>query len=36
MWPLTLVNGIPTREEAEQVQLELLEAVTKPAPDHEA
>ena len=31
-WPLTLVTAIPTRQEAEQVQLELLEAMTKSAP----
>ena len=28
-WPLTLVNAIPTRKEAEQVQFQLLEVMTK-------
>ena len=31
-WPLTLVNGIPTRQEAEQVQFQLLEVMTKSTP----
>lgn len=33
-WPLTLVTAIPTRQEAERVQFELLEAMTKSTPDH--
>jgi len=32
MWPLGLVTAIPTRQEAEQVQFELLEAMTKSMP----
>lgn len=32
MWPLGLVTAIPTRQEAEQVQFELLEAMTKSTP----
>lgn len=32
-WPVTLVTAIPTRQEAEKVQFELLEAMTKSAPD---
>ena len=31
-WPLTLVNGIPTRQEAEEVQFQLLEVMTKSTP----
>ena len=31
-WPLTLVNAIPTRKEAEQIQFQLLEVMTKSAP----
>jgi hypothetical protein len=31
-WPLALVTAIPTRQEAEEVQFELLEAMTKSAP----
>jgi hypothetical protein len=31
-WPLTLVNGIPTRREAEQIQFQLLEVMTKSKP----
>ncbi|HEX40746.1 MAG TPA: hypothetical protein ENN81_01625 [Phycisphaerales bacterium] len=30
-WPLTLVNAIPTRREAEQIQLQLLEPMTRAA-----
>ncbi len=32
-WPLTLVSAIPTRNEAEQIQRELLEIVTEPDSD---
>lgn len=35
-WPLTLVSAIPTRQEAEEVQFELLEAMTRSAPRHKA
>ncbi len=31
-WPLTLVNAIPTRKEAEQVQFQLLEVMTISTP----
>ncbi len=31
-WPLTLVNGIPTRREAEQMQFQLLEVMTESTP----
>jgi hypothetical protein len=31
-WPLVLVNAIPTRREAEQVQFQLLEVMTKSTP----
>ena len=31
-WPLALVTAIPTRQEAEKVQFELLEAMTKSTP----
>jgi len=31
-WPLTLVNGIPTRREAEQIQFRLLEVMTESKP----
>ena len=31
-WPLTLVNGIPTRREAEQIQFQLLEVMTESTP----
>ena len=31
-WPLTLVNGIPARQEAEQIQLRLLEVMTESTP----
>lgn len=30
-WPLTLANDIPTRREAEQIQLQLLEPMTRAA-----
>jgi hypothetical protein len=32
MWPLGLVTAIPTWQEAEQIQFELLEAMTKSMP----
>ncbi len=31
-WPLALVNAIPTRREAEQIQFQLLEVMTKSTP----
>ena len=31
-WPLALVTAIPTRQEAEKVQFELLEAMTRSTP----
>ncbi len=35
-WPLTLVNAVPTRKEAEQVQFQLLEVMTKSTHDRES